>query len=754
MVKGEVMKKLILLILVVLGVFSFVFGQTENDEGTLVIELVDSNTEFVNWGDQFGNANLAYLPNVMEVELTNTHDYEIRLDMLMFSLWYYDEFEIDYLHVYMNGQPWISFNDDPEGYNYMYLDYLLQPGESVIVSTDIGVWGNGRGSILIDGINYSRPGDDNFNVYFDPEYTDSHVSFMVVNPGEGMYQFSRTVELDTLYIFPTQHYRIDYHVWGKDYNSFDDRIVGMTVESNGYHIGGQSYLFSWTEETLQDLGTFTYLYEYPFVEYVWNSDTDIGISSSHLFHASLNNDEEEYSDGYWYASVNIHTYHPGYGYWTEYHFDDKTVIYNQGTKGDITGDDQTDWTDYAVLIQELGFWNLEDTQFNPYGETNIARSNLIFSWTTLFHAWLLNIWLENPDNYMVANLCIGQEFDYNGCQGIEDRSVEYVIDDNSIELSTDGNIVGVLGTLPDGERWSTVVQLSDDGLLFWSDDNQSIEPVVLENQITRDGVITLNLPVGLVIERVEAKQLNQYLPGDLNDDGGLDVVDIVQLVDDIFNDNYSAVGDLNNDGFLNVTDVVLLVDSILNIGLERSIPIEVSISVDSNYMSLTSDGSIAGIQLTTSGDFQIDQTSIPAGWQLFQQNGQVMMISMDGSGLSGDNLFTYSGELVVDEILVADWQGNSIPVTMTTPQEYSLSPAYPNPFNPVTTLSYSVPEDSNLRITVYDMLGREVTELVSGFQTAGNYNISWNASNKASGVYLVKMTTSTYKSTQKVLLVK
>jgi len=362
--------------------------------------------------------------------------------------------------------------------------------------------------------------------------------------------------------------------------------------------------------------------------------------------------------------------------------------------------------------------------------------------------------LENPDNYMVANLCIGQEFDYNGCQGIEDRSVEYVIDDNSIELSTDGNIVGVLGTLPDGERWSTVVQLSDDGLLFWSDDNQSIEPVVLENQITRDGVITLNLPVGLVIERVEAKQLNQYLPGDLNDDGGLDVVDIVQLVDDIFNDNYSAVGDLNNDGFLNVTDVVLLVDSILNIGLERSIPIEVSISVDSNYMSLTSDGSIAGIQLTTSGDFQIDQTSIPAGWQLFQQNGQVMMISMDGSGLSGDNLFTYSGELVVDEILVADWQGNSIPVTMTTPQEYSLSPAYPNPFNPVTTLSYSVPEDSNLRITVYDMLGREVTELVSGFQTAGNYNISWNASNKASGVYLVKMTTSTYKSTQKVLLVK
>jgi hypothetical protein len=570
-----------------------------------------------------------------------------------------------------------------------------------------------------------------------------------------MFNMWESAEEDTLYLFPGQYLNYYYHFNNEWYNSFDNTVMGLTFGATNGGDDSWSYLPNWQVDDFEDAGTLTYFdSEDPFLHYAWNSSTDEGINSAALGYVSYFNGTEYGYDQYLSAWVNLYLYHPLFGYRTEYHSAFQTLITNPGVSGDLSGDNIVDWSDYELLVNDIQSGDLWDTYFNPTGEINASRIAFVMSWAGMFDAWLLNIWLEDPTNYMVANLCIGEEFTYEGCQSVEDRSVEYVIDDNSIELTTDGNIVGVLGVLPDGEKWSTVVQLSDDGLLSWSDDNESIEPVVLENQVSRDGTITLNLPDGLVVERVEAKQLNQFLPGDVNDDGGLDVGDIVQLIDDIFNNNYSAVGDLNNDGLLNVTDVVLLVDSILNIGLDRAMSTTVLVALADDYLSLTSDGSIAGIQFSATGDFQIDQSSLPLGWNLFQNNGQVIMISMDGSELPNGNLFTYSGNMEIQEIVVADWRGNEVPVNMEIPREFNLSSAYPNPFNPVTTLSYSVPEDSNLRITVYDMLGREVTELVSGFQTAGNYQVSWNASNEASGAYLVTMATDTFKSTQKVMLVK
>lgn len=74
--------------------------------------------------------------------------------------------------------------------------------------------------------------------------------------------------------------------------------------------------------------------------------------------------------------------------------------------------------------------------------------------------------------------------------------------------------------------------------------------------------------------------------------------------------------------------------------------------------------------------------------------------------------------------------------------EYSLSNSYPNPFNPSTQISYSLAQDADVSVKVYDMLGTEVANLVSETKSAGKYNLSFNAENLASGVYIYRITAS------------
>jgi hypothetical protein len=89
------------------------------------------------------------------------------------------------------------------------------------------------------------------------------------------------------------------------------------------------------------------------------------------------------------------------------------------------------------------------------------------------------------------------------------------------------------------------------------------------------------------------------------------------------------------------------------------------------------------------------------------------------------------------------------------PLTYSLSNAYPNPFNPSTTIDYSVADDiNNLQINIYDIQGRFVNQLYSGKQSKGEYQIVWNASNFASGLYFVQMIANQHQFTKKVMLVK
>ena len=88
------------------------------------------------------------------------------------------------------------------------------------------------------------------------------------------------------------------------------------------------------------------------------------------------------------------------------------------------------------------------------------------------------------------------------------------------------------------------------------------------------------------------------------------------------------------------------------------------------------------------------------------------------------------------------------------PDEFVLKNAYPNPFNPVTTINYGISEDSKVTIQVYNLQGRLVEVLTDQNMDAGYHVVTWNADNHASGMYFVKMHAGNYISTQKLMLIK
>ena len=90
----------------------------------------------------------------------------------------------------------------------------------------------------------------------------------------------------------------------------------------------------------------------------------------------------------------------------------------------------------------------------------------------------------------------------------------------------------------------------------------------------------------------------------------------------------------------------------------------------------------------------------------------------------------------------------------TAPKEFSLSQNFPNPFNPVTIISYQLPETGFVTLKVYDILGNKVVTLVNDEKPTGSYNVSFDASKLPSGVYYYKMRAGNYVETKKMMLLK
>ena len=91
---------------------------------------------------------------------------------------------------------------------------------------------------------------------------------------------------------------------------------------------------------------------------------------------------------------------------------------------------------------------------------------------------------------------------------------------------------------------------------------------------------------------------------------------------------------------------------------------------------------------------------------------------------------------------------------LAPPHEYSLMQNYPNPFNPVTIIKYKLPLNCNVKLSVFDMTGREVSLLVNEMQNSGNYEIEWNALDFSSGEYFYRLEAGSFVSMKKMIFIK
>ncbi len=126
-------------------------------------------------------------------------------------------------------------------------------------------------------------------------------------------------------------------------------------------------------------------------------------------------------------------------------------------------------------------------------------------------------------------------------------------------------------------------------------------------------------------------------------------------------------------------------------------------------------------------------------WKVLSRN-----ISGDSLWSSGVNGFYISSNAVsyVNEI------------EQMLPEQFKLSQNYPNPFNPTTTIEYSLPIRDYVSITIYDVLGNKVKEIVNEEKNAGNYQFQFDGSNISSGIYYYKISTSNFTEVKKMLLLK
>ncbi|MEJ2104167.1 MAG: T9SS type A sorting domain-containing protein, partial [Ignavibacteriaceae bacterium] len=303
--------------------------------------------------------------------------------------------------------------------------------------------------------------------------------------------------------------------------------------------------------------------------------------------------------------------------------------------------------------------------------------------------------------------------------------------------------------------------------------------------------------------------------GDVNSDGFIDILDLIMVVDhivsvDSLNSNELTRADIapwlqgnpspNPDGFVNVQDLSLIQNIILtgiypngvSIGNfdHQSLPksngnedAKVSLYVTKKGIEVYFDSEVGirGAQIEFAnvkndpGTIVIN-TDLGQGFYYYQNDVKILRTLLyDPLGEkyieSGQHLIasipfslTEPDKVTLEKIVLVDLSRQkleNIQVEIvygnppSVPSEYTLNQNYPNPFNPGTTIEFSLPDDvSNVKLSIYNVLGEKVAELVNTALTAGNYQYQWNANNFASGMYLYELRTDKFVAVKKMLLLK
>ncbi len=123
-------------------------------------------------------------------------------------------------------------------------------------------------------------------------------------------------------------------------------------------------------------------------------------------------------------------------------------------------------------------------------------------------------------------------------------------------------------------------------------------------------------------------------------------------------------------------------------------------------------------------------------------------------GGSYENEIDYLTDWITDRLEWIDEQAMRADDDHQLIKSYSLDPAYPNPFNPTTTIEFSIPQTEFVTVKVYNLVGHEITTLINDELSTGNHNIKWDGSHQPSGLYFIQIESGSFIKTRKMVLLK
>ncbi|MBE0644400.1 MAG: choice-of-anchor D domain-containing protein [Bacteroidetes bacterium] len=284
--------------------------------------------------------------------------------------------------------------------------------------------------------------------------------------------------------------------------------------------------------------------------------------------------------------------------------------------------------------------------------------------------------------------------------------------------------------------------------------------------------------------------------GDANADGFVDILDLLQVIDHIL-DRITLQGsefirsDVApwplGDGNLDATDVALLQQMILNGEFPDGTPLPFTgsgnsvsksatratlyINVDGSRIDASIDANVAvkGVQFDLMGA-GIETASTTNGTVLIGRNGRVLFYN--ANGVENGQLFSLAAsainleKLSASNVTVADAQNRAMDVNVILVKKgnavagvFDLAQNFPNPFNPSTEISFTVPESMPVRLSIYNSIGEEVRTLLSGGVAAGQHTITWDGLNAtgaavASGVYFYRLSAGSFSAVRSMTLSK
>jgi len=238
------------------------------------------------------------------------------------------------------------------------------------------------------------------------------------------------------------------------------------------------------------------------------------------------------------------------------------------------------------------------------------------------------------------------------------------------------------------------------------------------------------------------------------------------LIEEYYGGDFNAYYHSVNDLLIHYNQPYFLKMSKLSFGTVATLA-EMFEIVPVELLAFTASINNSDVQLLWSTASELNNRGFEIERSINDPNNFVTIGFVDGKGSSTEiNYYSFTDKPQLSgvnqlyyRLKQVDFDGtftysDVINISYDVPVEFVLSQNFPNPFNPLTRISFFIPKESFVSLKVYDFLGREVSTLVYEMRTVGSYELSFDASNLPSGTYFYTLIADNYSSTKKMILLK